>query len=281
MASTKQILTKINSVKSTKKITKVMHMIAAAKVNQCRKRAYDVKLSKDGLHQMLSGVVSGCIDFNSLPYLIRGAFSAKKNLVILVASDKGLCGGFNAKLFRYALAKFEELSSVSEVEFISIGMKAKDFLIKNNFKIIKSINSHGFDYKDIEQISSLFVPGQEPFDSCSICFTEFENSVSQLPKFSQIFPLSIESDNVSLGHVCDGDINEVLYSMSLSNLKMQLYYAVSSSVASEYMSRMVAMDSATKNAEDAISKLTILYNRTRQAAITRDIVEIISGAEAL
>ncbi len=279
MASTKQILTRIKSVKSTKKITEVMKMIAASSLKSSQKRSASVGDSSESLYYDLSSIISGYK--GDLPSRIVGSHNSNNNkIVILFTSDKGLCGGFNNKIIRSFSDKNKSWNEEGfNTSFVSVGFKGNKFISRSSSDVIASFSSSEFSYNDSIKLVDQILADHD-FNSCSICYTKFVSSVVQEAVILDLFPLCFESTEF-VEYNCDGNIVEIITNMFRLNLAMQIYSAACHSLASEHMSRMIAMENASKNANEVIDRLTLLYNRTRQALITRDLIEIISGAEAM
>jgi F-type H+-transporting ATPase subunit gamma len=293
MASLKFLRNRISSVKSTQKITKAMKMVAAAKLRKAQQNAENARPYSEKLNSIISNLKNSVTDMDSAPKLLVGNQKNETHLCVVLSSDRGLCGGFNTNICRKAKVFFEKiLSEKKNLNIIVVGSKANDQLKrKYNQYIIDRISlkdekvvSFGKAQEITDKILNLFTRNE--FDICTLFYNQFKSVISQIPQAQQLIPVSIEQTNQqSLSsnseYEYEPDENDILENLLPKNIAIQIYTAFLENQASEQGSRMTAMDNATRNAGDLIAKLTINYNRTRQAVITKELIEIISGAESL
>ena len=294
MASLKFLRNRISSVKSTQKITKAMKMVAAAKLRKAQQNAENARPYSEKLNSIISNLKNSVTDMDSAPKLLVGNQKNEIHLCVVLSSDRGLCGGFNTNICRKAKVYFEKiLNEKKTLKIIVVGGKANDQLKrKYNQYIIDKISlkdekviSFGKAQEITDKILNLFARNE--FDICTLFYNQFKSVISQIPQAQQLIPVSIEqkSNQQSLAsnseYEYEPDENEILENLLPKNIATQIYAAFLENQASEQGSRMTAMDNATRNAGDLIAKLTINYNRTRQAVITKELIEIISGAESL
>jgi len=294
MASLKFLRNRISSVKSTQKITKAMKMVAAAKLRKAQQNAENARPYSEKLNSIISNLKNSVTDMDSAPKLLVGNQKNEIHLCVVLSSDRGLCGGFNTNICRKAKVYFEKiLNEKKTLKIIVVGGKANDQLKrKYNQYIIDRITlkdekvvSFGKAQEITDKILNLFTRSE--FDICTLFYNQFKSVISQIPQAQQLIPVSIEqkSNQQTLANNSDyeyePDENDILENLLPKNIATQIYAAFLENQASEQGSRMSAMDNATRNAGDLIAKLTINYNRTRQAVITKELIEIISGAESL
>jgi len=294
MASLKFLRNRISSVKSTQKITKAMKMVAAAKLRKAQQNAENARPYSEKLNSIISNLKNSVTDMDSAPKLLVGNQKNEIHLCVVLSSDRGLCGGFNTNICRKAKVYFEKiLNEKKTLKIIVVGGKANDQLKrKYNQYIIDRITlkdekvvSFGKAQEITDKILNLFTRNE--FDICTLFYNQFKSVISQIPQAQQLIPVSIEqkSNQKTLvnnsEYEYEPDENDILENLLPKNIATQIYAAFLENQASEQGSRMTAMDNATRNAGDLISKLTINYNRTRQAVITKELIEIISGAESL
>ena len=294
MASLKFLRNRISSVKSTQKITKAMKMVAAAKLRKAQQNAENARPYSEKLNSIISNLKNSVTDMDSAPKLLVGNQKNEIHLCVVLSSDRGLCGGFNTNICRKAKVYFEKiLNEKKTLKIIVVGGKANDQLKrKYNQYIIDRITlkdekvvSFGKAQEITDKILNLFTRSE--FDICTLFYNQFKSVISQIPQAQQLIPVSIEQklnqktlvNNSEYEY--EPDENDILENLLPKNIATQIYAAFLENQASEQGSRMTAMDNATRNAGDLISKLTINYNRTRQAVITKELIEIISGAESL
>ena len=290
MASLDDLKKRIASVKSTQKITKAMKMVAAAKLRRAQEsaekgRPYSIKMNNIILN--LSGGIS---DKENAPKLLSGTGNDQVHLCVIMTSDRGLCGGFNSNIIKKAKSFFSKISNEGkELKIITVGSKGNDQLkrvygkkIIENISFKESKNANYFDADKVgKKIIEKFETGE--FDVCTIFYNQFKNVITQIPQAQQIIPLNnVEDKNSSdESYEFEPDEDEILSNLLPKNISTQIFRAMLENSASEQGSRMSAMDNATRNAGEMVDKLTIEYNRSRQAAITKELIEIISGAESL
>jgi len=293
MASLKELRNRIASVKATQKITKAMQMVAAAKLRRAQTAAEAARPYAERMESVLSNLATALEGREGGPPLMVGTGKDDIHLLIVCTAERGLCGAFNSSIVRLAREHVIRLRSQGkEVKIICVGKKGLDQL-RRQFKslIIDTIEFRGvrqLTFEHAEQVSekvlALFAEGA--FDVATLFFSRFKSVISQIPTAQQVIPASIptESNVVDLGgavYEYEPDEAEILTELLPLNITVQVFKALLENAASEQGARMSAMDSATRNAGDMIGKLTLNYNRTRQAQITKELIEIISGAEAL
>ena len=296
MPSLKDFRNRIASVKSTRKITSAMKMVAASKLRRAQSAADASRPYAERMASMLSRLVANTsINANS-PILIAGTGKSDVHLLVVVTSDRGLCGGFNAFVNRLARQKIRELTSEGKtVKILCVGRKARDSLKRDNAeKIIHTFEGLGrkrLAFSEALQVSQYLLEMAErrEFDVCTVLYNRFRSVIKQEPTAQQLIPFAIEP---VLGEVKPGegpkdvyefepDEADILAALLPRNLSVQIFRALLDSAAGEQAARMTAMENSTKNAGDMINKLTVRYNRARQAYITKELIEIISGAEAV
>ena len=291
MPSLKDLKNRIGSVKSTQKITSAMKMVAAAKLRKAQEQAVSSRPYCSGMENIVSSL-SVKLE-NSAPILLKGKNDIKKQLLVVFSADRGLCGGFNGSISR--AVKSEILISKKdgiESKLLFIGRKSADTLkkdFKNDYLEIITGFSTNPSYNDSLTISKkileLFYDDQ--FGTCKMVFNKFISAISQEVTIKNLIPIEnnqIEDKNISTTssiYEYEPDEETILEELLTKNITTQLFSAQMESTASELAARMTAMDNATRNAGDLIDRLTLQYNRTRQAFITKELIEIISGAEAL
>ena len=293
MPSLKALKNRIASVKSTKKITKAKQMVAAAKLRRAEEAAKAARPYTERMEGVLANLTSAAKNNPNAPKLLAGTGSDKVHLLIVATADKGLCGAFNSSIVRLARERIVKLQSEGKtVKIITVGRKGNDQLKrlygdlivwKTNFTEVRQI---GFAqaHEIAEKVLDMFDAGE--FDVATLFFGKFKNVVSQVPTAQQIIP-AIAPEGVKApdlkGAVYDYEPEEdaILKALLPRYVAVQVFRALLENVASEQAASMTAMDNATRNAGDMIDKLTLQYNRARQAQITKELIEIISGAEAL
>ena len=291
MASLDDLKKRITSVKSTQKITKAMKMVAAAKLKRAQDSAEKGRPYSEKMNNIILNLSSGISDKETAPKLLSGSGKEQIHLCVVMTSDRGLCGGFNANIIKKAKSYFTKLSKEGkELKIITVGSKGNDQLkrVYGN-KIIDNIsfkNSKNANYFDAEKVGKIIIEKfqKEEFDICTIFYNQFKNVITQIPQAQQIIPLNTKSDdqnNSEDNYEFEPDEDEILSNLLPKNISTQIFKAMLENSASEQGARMSAMDNATRNAGEMVDKLTIEYNRSRQAAITKELIEIISGAESL
>ena len=291
MASLDDLKKRITSVKSTQKITKAMKMVAAAKLKRAQDSAEKGRPYSEKMNNIILNLSSGISDKETAPKLLSGSGKEQIHLCVVMTSDRGLCGGFNANIIKKAKSYFTKLNKEGkELKIITVGSKGNDQLkrVYGN-KIIDNIsfkNSKNANYFDAEKVGKIIIEKfqKEEFDICTIFYNQFKNVITQIPQAQQIIPLNTKSDdqnNPEDNYEFEPDEDEILSNLLPKNISTQIFKAMLENSASEQGARMSAMDNATRNAGEMVDKLTIEYNRSRQAAITKELIEIISGAESL
>jgi F-type H+-transporting ATPase subunit gamma len=291
MASLDDLKKRITSVKSTQKITKAMKMVAAAKLRRAQENAEKGRPYSNKMNNIILNLSNGISDKENAPKLLTGTGEDKNHLCVVLTSDRGLCGGFNTNIIKKAKSYFQKISNEGKnLKIITVGSKGYDQLkrvYKNNiidrisFKDSKTIN-----YLDAEKVGKIIINNFEKkeFDVCVIFYNQFKNVITQIPQEQQIIPLNTskaEESSTDDKYEFEPEEDEILTHLLPKNICTQIFKAMLENSASEQGSRMSAMDNATRNAGDMVDKLTIEYNRSRQAAITKELIEIISGAESL
>ena len=292
MPSLDDLRKRITSVKSTQKITKAMKMVAAAKLRKAQENAEKGRPYSEKMNNIILNLSAGVSDPHSAPKLLVGTGKQDDHLCVVLTSDRGLCGGFNTNIIKKAKNYFEKIKKQGKsLKIITVGSKGYDqlkrqygtYIVENiSFKDSKNIN-----YFDASKVGSLIIDKfqKNDFDVCTIFYNKFKNVISQIPQAQQIIPLESldknKEENLEISYEFEPDEDEILSNLLPKNISTQIFKAMLENSASEQGSRMTAMDNATRNAGDLVDKLTIQYNRSRQAAITKELIEIISGAESL
>ncbi len=290
MASLDDLKKRIASVKSTQKITKAMKMVAAAKLRRAQESAEKGRPYSEKMNNVILNLSNGISDKENAPKLLSGTGQEKTHLCVVMTSDRGLCGGFNSNIIKKAKSYFVKiLDEGKELKIITVGSKGNDQLKRvYGDKIIENISfkeSKNANYFDADKVGKMVIEKFEAgeFDVCTIFYNQFKNVITQIPQAQQIIPLNNEGDENSSeeSYEFEPDEDEILSNLLPKNISTQIFKAMLENSASEQGSRMSAMDNATRNAGEMVDKLTIEYNRSRQAAITKELIEIISGAESL
>jgi F-type H+-transporting ATPase subunit gamma len=291
MPSLKDLKNRIESVKSTRKITKAMQMVAAAKLRRAQEAAEMARPYAERFNAVMANLASSVGDSESAPKLLAGTGSDKVHLLIVMTSERGLCGGFNANIAKKAKVHAQELlGKGKEVKILTVGKKGRDSMKRDYGKYsvghVDLTDVKRVGYADAQKIAKdilgRFDAGE--FDVATIFFAEFVNVVSQIPTAQQIIPAKFEKpegDEASTLFDYEPDEEAILADLLPRGVATQIFSALLENGASEQGARMSAMDNATRNAGEMIDNLTIEYNRSRQAVITNELIEIISGAEAL
>ena len=293
MPSLDDLKKRIKSVKSTQKITKAMKMVAAAKLRKAQENAEKGRPYSQKMQNIILNLTKSISDPQNAPKLLVGTGKDKTYLCVVLTADRGLCGGFNSNICKLAKSNFKKiLGEGKNLKIITVGSKGLDqikreygkYIVKRfSFKEKKQIS---FSEADLigKEIINLF--DKEEFDICQLFYNNFKNVITQIPQAQQIIP-AIEKDSSdkqeknSTFYEFEPEEDEILEDLLPKNISTQLFKAFLENAASEQGSRMTAMDNATRNAGDLVDKLTINYNRSRQASITKELIEIISGAESL
>ncbi len=290
MASLDDLKKRIASVKSTQKITKAMKMVAAAKLRRAQESAEKGRPYSEKMNNVILNLSNGISDKENAPKLLSGTGQEKTHLCVVMTSDRGLCGGFNSNIIKKAKSYFLKiLDEGKELKIITVGSKGNDQLKRvYGDKIIENISfkeSKNANYFDADKVGKMVIEKFEAgeFDVCTIFYNQFKNVITQIPQAQQIIPLNNEGEENSSeeSYEFEPDEDEILSNLLPKNISTQIFKAMLENSASEQGSRMSAMDNATRNAGEMVDKLTIEYNRSRQAAITKELIEIISGAESL
>ena len=292
MPSLDDLKKRIKSVKSTQKITKAMKMVAAAKLRKAQENAEKGRPYSLKMQNIILNLTNSINNPESAPKLLVGNGKDNTYLCVVLTADRGLCGGFNSNICKLAKTNFKKIISEGKnLKIITVGSKGFDQIKREYGKnVIKK-----FSFKEKKQISfkeaeiigkeiiNLF--NQNQFDKCILFYNNFKNVITQIPQAQQIIPaeknLSDIKANNSLSYEFEPEEDEILEDLIPKNISTQVFKAFLENAASEQGSRMTAMDNATRNAGDLVDKLTINYNRSRQASITKELIEIISGAESL
>jgi F-type H+-transporting ATPase subunit gamma len=285
MATLREIRTRISSVKSTQQITKAMKMVAAAKLRKAQERIIATRPYATKLHDVVAHLVSR-VEPGQNPYLLERL--VEKVLLIIVTADRGLCGAFNANLIREAQIRIQSYKD-TEVSMYMVGRKGYEFFKRRDFNIIKNkINFFNhLSFADATEIISNCVPAylDGQFDRIEVLYNEFKSAIRQDIQTEQILPILKNDDKEApasqVDYLYEPSKEEILRSIIPKQINIQMWKILLESNASEQGARMTAMESATDNAEELIATLTLHYNRARQAAITKEISEIVGGAEAL
>ena len=290
MASLDDLKKRIASVKSTQKITKAMKMVAAAKLRRAQESAERGRPYSEKMNNIILNLSNGISDKENAPKLLSGTGENKIHLCVVMTSDRGLCGGFNSNIIKKAKSYFSKiLDEGKQLKIITVGSKGNDQLKRvYGDKIIENISfkeSKNANYFDADKVGRIIIEKFEAgeFDICTIFYNQFKNVITQLPQAQQIIPLNNkeEENNSGGSYEFEPDEDEILSNLLPKNISTQIFKAMLENSASEQGARMSAMDNATRNAGEMVDKLTIEYNRSRQAAITKELIEIISGAESL
>lgn len=302
MASLKELRTRIGSIKSTQKITSAMKMVAAARLRRAqdvlaRSQAYSENLLTAAgrlLHDMQQAQAAGSADY-FFPKMILPAQDPQVYRLVIFSSDRGLCGSYNAYVLREAVRRIRELQKDGKtVKVIAVGKKAGDTLRRRfdclDIEVMSGVAAKGADYQELQAIAErlLFDYTAGKFDVCEVIYTHFNSAVNRVVKKEQFIPFEIDVSDPRFGlkageafYDYDAPKDKILIDILPMLMTSVLFQNLLNSQASEHGARMTSMDNATRNAKDMISKLTLKYNRLRQNAITTELIEIISGAEAL
>ena len=291
MPSLDDLRKRIKSVKSTQKITKAMKMVAAAKLRKAQENAEKGRPYSEKMNNIILNLSSSITDKENAPRLLAGTGREKIHLCVVLTADRGLCGGFNTNITKKAKSFFKKIKSEGKsLKIITVGSKGHDQLKRlYGEQIVEKIsfkNSKVANYLDADIVSKKIIElfEKNQFDICTIFYNRFKNVITQIPQEQQIIPLKsseVKENSVEDNYEFEPEEDEILSNLLPKNISTQIFKAMLENSASEQGSRMSAMDSATRNAGELVDKLTINYNRSRQAAITKELIEIISGAESL
>ena len=291
MPSLDDLRKRIKSVKSTQKITKAMKMVAAAKLRKAQENAEKGRPYSEKMNNIILNLSNSISDKENAPKLLVGTGNKKNYLCVVLTADRGLCGGFNTNIVKKAKSFFDKIIAEGKsLKIINVGSKGYDQLkrVYGN-QIIEKISfkdSKIANYLDAEIVGKKIIElfEKNEFDICTIFYNQFKNVITQIPQEQQIIPLKsskVKENAVDDNYEFEPEEDEILSNLLPKNISTQIFKAMLENSASEQGSRMSAMDSATRNAGELVDKLTINYNRSRQAAITKELIEIISGAESL
>jgi F-type H+-transporting ATPase subunit gamma len=290
MASLRDIRKRIKSVKNTRQITKAMKMVSAAKLRKAQDSVIAARPYAQSVEAVMS-VLVGRAEPGSVSHPLLASRPVKKIELIVVTSDRGLAGGFNANITRKALRFIQENSANAEVFVTSIGRKGNEFLrgrgstVRKDYPQLLQKVSYARAVEVAEEASNRFLSGQ--VDAVYVVYNQFVSAVNQLPTLAQVLPFELNTDKPgavgqsSAEFIYEPSANAVLEKLVPQAVSVKVLRALLESVAAEHAARMTAMENATKNAGEMISTLTLFYNRSRQALITKELMEIVSGAEAL
>ncbi|MDO8902292.1 MAG: F0F1 ATP synthase subunit gamma [Phenylobacterium sp.] len=290
MASLKEMRNRIGSVKATQKITKAMQMVAAAKLRRAQDAAQSARPYAERMASVIANLAQG-VSGESAPRLLAGTGRDERHLLVVATSDRGLAGGFNTSIVRAARERISTLRAADkEVKLLVVGKKARDQLRRlHSDKIVETIDAGGSPSMDVAQavadrVTAMFEAGE--VDVVTLVYSRFQSVVSQVPTARRLIPAEVVVDAPAVdlkGAVYEYEPSEeaILETLLPRNLTIQLFSAMLENQAGFYAAQMTAMDNATRNAGDMIASLTLQYNRTRQAQITKELIEIISGAEAI
>ncbi|WP_142849947.1 F0F1 ATP synthase subunit gamma [Telmatospirillum sp. J64-1] len=294
MPSLKDLRLRITSVKSTRKITSAMKMVAASKLRRAQMAAEAARPYAERMERMLGALAGSLAGQQGAPRMLAGTGQDDVHLVVVVSSDRGLCGGFNSSIVRDVRRLIADLQRQGKtVKVLTVGRKGRDNLRRDHAKLItesvEGIGRKGVSFADADQIAakitSMFEAGE--FDVCTIVYNRFRSAISQEVTRQQLVPFPVPAVSEEKGgevkalYEFEPSEEGILDELLPRNMAVQVFRALLESSASEQGARMTAMDNATRNAGEMIDRLTIQYNRSRQAQITKELIEIISGAEAL
>jgi F-type H+-transporting ATPase subunit gamma len=294
MPSLRQYRDRIGSVKNTRKITSAMKMVAASKLKRAQEHAIASQPYATGIAQMIANLAANLAPGARVSPLLSGTGADNVHLLVVMTSDRGLCGGFNANLLRATRAEIKRLEGLGmRVRLLCIGRKSRDSLKRDHAdKILDAITVAGgkarLSFADAQRVAQIILGtlNQGGFDVCTLMFNEFKSVLVQKPTAQQLIPFKPAQANDNAGRAAipytfEPNEEQILADLLPRNLSMQIFRALLDSAAGEQAARMTAMDNSTRNAGDMIKRLSIVYNRARQAAITKELIEIISGAEAV
>jgi len=298
MANLKELKNRITSVTSTQKITKAMQMVAAAKLRRAQEAAENSRPYAQRMERMIASVASNLPSLDVAPPMVVGRGKDDIHLLVVVTAERGLCGAFNTNIVRTVRAKARELKEIGKtVKLFCVGRKGQESLRRDmeddivEYITLRDVKQLSFaDIRPVaEKISQMFA--DDEFDVCTVYFNAFKSVISQVVTDQQLIPVKLpdpdaeaDEDTVDLGgaiYEYEPEENDLLGVLVPRNISVQIYRSLLESSAAEQAARMTSMDNATRNAGDMIDALTLTYNRTRQAIITKELIEIVSGAEAL
>ncbi|KRB62718.1 ATP synthase F0F1 subunit gamma [Rhizobium sp. Root708] len=294
MPSLKDLKNRIASVKATQKITKAMKMVAAAKLRRAQEAAEAARPYSQRMGAVLANIAGAITDADGAPALMTGTGKDQVHLLVVCTAERGLCGGFNSQISRFARDHARKLIAEGKtVKFFTVGKKGYDVLRREFASLIverkelREVKKVGFENADQigKRIIEMFDAGE--FDVCTLFYSEFKSVISQVPTAQQLIPASAptavvqDAEHAGAVYEYEPDPASILEDLIPRNISVQIFRALLENVAGEMGAKMSAMDNATRNAGEMINKLTLSYNRQRQAQITKELIEIISGAEAL
>ncbi|MDP3960765.1 MAG: F0F1 ATP synthase subunit gamma [Pseudorhodobacter sp.] len=289
MPSLKDLKNRIASVKNTRKITKAMQMVSAAKLRRAQDAAVAARPYAERMSAVMAGLAASVGKSDTAPRLLAGTGSDKTHLLVVMTSERGLCGGFNSTIVRLARVRINELLAAGKtVKILTVGKKGRE-------QLRREYGRHFVGHVDLTEVKRVGYDNAqaiardlakrfeaEEFDTATLFYNRFQSVISQIPTALQVIPAQFEaSAQAATGYDYEPSEEAILADLLPRSLATQVFTALLENGASEQGARMSAMDSATRNAGEMIDKLTIQYNRSRQAAITKELIEIISGAEAL
>lgn len=290
MPSLKDLKNRITSVKNTRKITKAMQMVAAAKLRRAQEAAEAARPYAERMTAVVGSLAASVAGSQGAPRLLAGTGADQTHLLVVMTSERGLCGGFNTNIVRLARQHAQKLLAAGKtVKILTVGKKGRE-------QLKRDLSAHFVGHVDLSEVKKLgyvnasdiaeglfarFDAGE--FDVATIFYSRFQSVISQIPTAQQIIPAEVEATESAAPSLYEYEPSEeaILADLLPRSVATQIFTALLENSASEQGSRMSAMDNATRNAGDMINKLTVEYNRSRQAAITKELIEIISGAEAL
>ncbi len=293
MASLKDLKVRIESVKSTRKITSAMKMVAAAKLRRAQDAAEAARPYAERMESVLGNLARAAKDSPTAPRLLKGTGKDDVHLLIVATAERGLCGGFNSSIVKLARERIRSLLAAGKtVKILTVGKKGREQLRREYGSLmVDHVDLSGvkrLGYADAAAVATdvlkRFEAGE--FDVATLFYSRFQSVINQVPTASQLVPVSFDEpegagESEGSSYIYEPEEEEILADLLPQSVAVQVFRALLENGASEQGARMAAMDNATRNAGDMIKKLTLLYNRTRQAAITKELIEIISGAEAL
>ena len=294
MPSLKDLKVRINSVKNTQKITSAMKMVAAAKLRRAQEQAEAARPYAERMERVLGSLAASVAGRDGAPALLAGTGKDQVHLLVVMTSDRGLCGGFNSTIVRQARRMARDLKRDGKtVKILCVGRKGRDQMRREfSNEIVGALEGVGkpkLKYDAADQIAARIrqMYGAGEFDVCTVIYNKFKSAMTQIVTAQQLIPFALagaaneNADPELASYEYEPEEDAILEELLPRNIGMQVYRALLENAASEEGARMSAMDSATRNAGDMINRLTITYNRSRQAYITKELIEIISGAEAL
>jgi F-type H+-transporting ATPase subunit gamma len=290
MPSLDDLKKRIKSVKSTQKITKAMKMVAAAKLRRAQESAEKGRPFSEKMNNIILNLSNSISNKDNASKFLVGTGKDTTHLCVVITADRGLCGGFNTNICRKARNYFDKILKENKtLKIFAVGSKGYDQLKRIYGKyIVEKVNFKGFKkitYEEAEHVGKIIIKlfNESQFDVCKIFYNKFKNVITQIPQEQQLIPIETKKKEKvpDSFYEFEPEENEILNDLLPRNISTQIFKAFLENAASEQGSRMAAMDNATRNAGDLVDRLTINYNRSRQAAITKELIEIISGAESL